>query len=96
VVRSPSVKTIPLRTSAYLMKERIRDGLVERLAGVCATSLRAIPRSTASDIFSLRLLEYAFMPGGFHGDQTSSNSPLWAARRAQPNFPLFSMCTALS
>jgi hypothetical protein len=34
VVRSPSVKTIPLRTSAYLMKERIRDGLVERLAGV--------------------------------------------------------------
>ena len=39
-----------------------------------ATSLRSMPRSTASNTLSLRSFEYGFMPGSIHEAQPTRNS----------------------
>ena len=61
--------TSPL--SLRLLNQRLIEGM--EIPKICATSLRGIPRSTASNTFSLRSFEYAFMLGSFHEDQTSRN-----------------------
>ena len=61
--------TSPL--SLRLLSQRLIEGT--EIPKIPATSLRGIPRSTASNTLSLRSFEYAFMPGSFHEDQPSRN-----------------------
>ncbi len=61
--------TSPL--SLRLLNQRLIEG--RESPKIRATSLRAIPRSTASNTFSLRSFEYALMLGSFHEDQPSRN-----------------------
>ena len=57
--------------SLRLLSQRLIEG--GEILKIRATSLRAIPRSTASNTFSLRSFEYALMPDSFHEDQHSRN-----------------------
>lgn len=61
-------------TSPFSLR-RLSQRLIEgtEIPKTPATSLRSIPRSTASNTFSLRSFEYAFMRGSFHEDQPSRN-----------------------
>src|SRR5215210_4553785 len=61
--------TSPL--SLRLLNQRLIEGT--EIPKMRATSLRGISRSTASNTFSLRSFEYAFMLGSFHEDQPSRN-----------------------
>jgi hypothetical protein len=63
-------------TSSSLSDESASGMASSNASRVCATSWRAIPRSTVSNTFSERSFEYAFSPGRFHEDQTSRNPPL--------------------
>ena len=69
--------TSPL--SLRLLNQRLIEG--RESPKIRATSLRAIPRSTASNTFSLRSFEYALMLGSFHEDQPSRNPLLEAKKR---------------
>ena len=53
--------TSPL--SLRLLSHRLIEGT--EMPKIRATSLRGIPRSMASNTFSLRSFEYALMPGSF-------------------------------
>ncbi len=61
-------------TSLRRLSQRLIEG--REIPKTRATSLRSMPRSTASNTFSLRSFEYGFMPGSFHEDQPSRN-PLY-------------------
>ena len=58
-------------TSLRRLSQRLIEG--REIPKTRATSLRSMPRSTASNTFSLRSFEYGFMPGSFHEDQPSRN-----------------------
>ena len=62
-------------STSPLSLRRLSQRLIEgsEIPKILATSLRGIPRSTASNTLSLKSFEYAFMPGSFHEDQPSSN-----------------------
>jgi hypothetical protein len=55
--------------SLRLFSQRLIEG--SETPKILATSLRGIPRSTASNTFSLRSFEYALMPRRFAEDQVS-------------------------
>lgn len=62
--------TSPL--SLLLLSQRLIEG--REIPKIRATSWRAIPRSTASNTFSLRSFEYALMPGSLAKERSSRNS----------------------
>jgi hypothetical protein len=58
-----------LHVSRRLFSQRLIEG--KEIPKTLANSSRGIPRSTASNTFSLRSFEYALMPNGFAEDQLS-------------------------